>query len=113
MKEFDLPYTSFIGGWFIKNKICDELIKYFKEHRNYHTTGKISDGNLNSDIDNSYKQSTDLSIDHRIDYGPLKIYHSELQNVLEQYLKKYPEVNWLSRFEIRENLNIQYYKKNQ
>ena len=29
MIEFNLPKRSFIGGWFIDEKVCDDLIKFF------------------------------------------------------------------------------------
>jgi len=31
MKEYKLPYDSFIGGWFIDKDICDNIVKYFKD----------------------------------------------------------------------------------
>ena len=29
MKEFDIDYGSFIGGWYIPENICDNLINLF------------------------------------------------------------------------------------
>ena len=30
MKEYKLPLDSFIGGWFLPTKVCDELVSYYK-----------------------------------------------------------------------------------
>ena len=31
LKEHDFPFESFIAGFYISEKICDDLIDYFKE----------------------------------------------------------------------------------
>ena len=33
MKEYNLPYKSFIAGWFIDPTICNKLLKYFADNK--------------------------------------------------------------------------------
>jgi hypothetical protein len=112
MKEYKLPYDSFIGGWFIDKDICDNIVKYFKDTPNKFKT----EGNVYSKkgrtIDKKVKDSLDLSICPK-QYSPLfSDYREKLQDCLEKYLIKYPESNDLARFNINDHYNIQYYKPN-
>ena len=29
LQNYATPYSSFVGGWFIDESICDELVKFF------------------------------------------------------------------------------------
>tara|TARA_E500000318_G_scaffold69767_1_gene64539 strand:- start:172 stop:756 length:585 start_codon:yes stop_codon:yes gene_type:complete len=112
MKEYKLPYDSFIGGWFIDKDICDNIVKYFKDTPNKFKT----EGNVYSKkgrtIDKKVKDSLDLSICPK-QYSPLfSNYRDKLQDCLEKYLIRYPESNDLARFNINDHYNIQYYKPN-
>ena len=33
MKEYKTPLGSFIGGWIIDRKICEDLIKFFEKKK--------------------------------------------------------------------------------
>ena len=33
MIKLDTPHESFIGGWYIDEKICDDLIQLFKDNK--------------------------------------------------------------------------------
>ena len=43
MNNFDLPFKSFIGGWFIPDKVCDKVIDYFESKSDNHVKGTIGD----------------------------------------------------------------------
>jgi hypothetical protein len=112
MKEYKLPYDSFIGGWFIDKTVCDNIVKYFKDTPNkFKTEGNVY-GKKGKTIDKKVKDSLDLIVCPK-QYSPLfNNYREELQNCLEQYLIRYPESNELARFNINDHYNIQYYKPN-
>ena len=110
MKEYKLPYDSFIGGWFIDKDICDNIVKYFKDTPNKFKT----EGNVYSKkgrtIDKKVKDSTDISIDnYNVDDEIIK-YRKELQKVLNLYQKRYKTVKDLAKFNL-EGFNIQKYPK--
>ena len=112
MKEYKLPYDSFIGGWFIDKDICDNIVKYFKDTPNKFKT----EGNVYSKkgrtIDKKVKDSLDLSICPKQYSSLFSNYRDKLQDCLEKYLIRYPESNDLARFNINDHYNIQYYKPN-
>ena len=35
LKEEKLPFDSFIGGWYIPEKMCDDIIQYHKDNKDY------------------------------------------------------------------------------
>ena len=60
MIEHEFPYDSFIGGWYIPDSICDDIVNYFYEQKDngLTTEGKISKyGKLNTDTDVKDKKS--------------------------------------------------------
>jgi len=108
MKEEKFTLESLIGGWYIDPKICDRLVKYFEKNKKRHMEGKIGGGRL----DQTIKSSTDVPL-HGTD-TLLDDYNVALQNCLELYLKRYPEVNAHDRFSSSvEPYNIQKYKPGQ
>ena len=109
MKEFKIDKNTFIGGWYIDKKICDEFIKYFNENKVMHEKGTLSENNLNTDI----KESLDIYF-YKKDFSNKIVYKylTSLQDVLNNYLKKYPFANNIHRFELS-RFNMQYYKPKQ
>ena len=61
MKEYKLPLDSFIGGWFLPTKVCDELVSYYNEFNKHATPGKSGGGKIRKNI----KDSLDLSINSK------------------------------------------------
>tara|TARA_R110000823_G_scaffold215857_1_gene345435 strand:+ start:2803 stop:3384 length:582 start_codon:yes stop_codon:yes gene_type:complete len=108
IKEHKLPFDSFIGGWFIDNKICDNLISLHQQNIEHTQEGKTMYDDVES-VNKSIKDSKDLILppDH-FEY-PVDKYRDSLQKCLEKYIKKYKYVNGYSRFNIKENYSIQYY----
>ena len=108
-KEYKLSKNKFIGGWFIPNNICNNLVNYFKKNKE-----KTIQGNYRSQkriiIDKKIKESIDLSLFNNTDKQVTEYMYS-LQKCLDLYIKKYPEVNHYARFNV-ENLCIQQYPKN-
>ena len=108
MIEYKLSKSSFIGGWFIDEKICDNLIQYFKNNPNKRK-GQIFDNNkavINKDV----KDSTEVSFTPSTKIKEWLDYQTELQKVLNLYLKKYPDANNVAKFGLVEGANLQHYK---
>jgi hypothetical protein len=108
MKEYKFLKESFIGGWFIPNKICDNIIKFYENNINYAIPGEAGNG-----IEPEVKTSLDLVISHDFSEKPFLEYRKYLQKVLNQYIKKYEFVNLNHRFNINTSYQIQKYKKNE
>ena len=107
-KEFKTPLDSFIGGWFIPKKTCNDLIKYFNKNKKLQNPGGffINDKFY---IDKKHKNSMDILIDNNNDFE-INNYRKDLQKVLDLYQERYPEVKDLEKFNL-ESFNIQKYPK--
>ena len=113
LKECKLPYSSFIGGWFIENKVCDDLINFYKKNAHLHLEGKVLK-QTSSDIviDEKVKKSLDMTLSSNFLVYPTNLYFVELQKVLMNYIQRYEYANLVSTFQVCD-YNIQYYKKNE
>ena len=96
MIEFNLPKRSFIGGWFIDEKICDDLVKFFNN------TNQKGPGEVyyfgEQVVKKDRKDSIETSFDPEADIKEWSNYKTELQKVLNFYLKKYPDANNVAKF---------------
>lgn len=110
LKEHKFPSQSFIGGWYIPETICDKIINFFKNNPK-----SIVDGNTGSDeikIDKDTKDSLEIGLEANTSFPPFYEYRMILQKCLEEYIKKYPSLNSIDKFNVTEGYNIQYYKPN-
>jgi len=112
MNEHNFPYESFIGGWYIPENICDEIVKYFNEQKQKGNTGPGVVGSYKSEsVKDSVKVSEDCSISsNNFDY-PLNEYREYLQSCLIKYTNRYDKINELTHFNINSDYNIQFYNK--
>jgi len=108
MIQFSLPKRSFIGGWFINDKVCDALIKYFNNTDNKRQ-GMIEDED-GPGINIDKKDCTETPISPDSNEQVWYDYKTELKKVLDLYIEKYPDANNVAKFRLTENTNIQYYK---
>jgi len=106
LKEYKLPKESFIGGWFIPKKICDNLVSYYNEFNLHTIPGTVKGGLVNK----FFKDSMDLCIKKNNFDKEIIEYSKYLQKVLNLYIKKYPEVNTYEKFNVS-GCNIQKYPK--
>jgi hypothetical protein len=92
---------NFICGWYLDDiTICDKIIDFHK-HYPYRKQGEVYAG-----IDNSHKDSMDAPL-----IGPLADeYYKFLQQVLDEYIKKYPFCNYYNKWSVVEIPNIQHYE---
>ncbi len=75
--------NNFIAGWYIKPKVCDNLIFLFEKSLDK------GPGKLRAGVDVTRKMSTDLSIDPLDNRPEIEAYYKELNKVLKNYKKKY------------------------
>mgnify|MGYP005995534887 FL=1 len=116
MKEHNFPNESFIGGWYIPEKLCDDLVKVFN-NEDYKVNAKpgkiVQSGKI---VENKVKKdSLDLLIPYEINPFLIKevvSYRYYLQQCLIKYTEKFPETNNIGSIDINDELQLQYYKPN-
>jgi len=108
-KKYNLPKNSFIQGWYMPEKICDSLINYFKNNKEKAKPGVIYNKGNNT-TDKKIKNSLDINLDNNPFNQDVYEYRLQLQEILNLYIKEYPEVHNLDNF-IIENVNLQWYPK--
>ncbi len=86
LKEHKLPLNSMIGGWYIPEKICDELINLFQLNADKHQQGVVGPhpARVNKDI----KTSTELVIDPYYQHKTIIDYRKNLDLVVKAYEKR-------------------------
>jgi hypothetical protein len=109
LKEHDFPYESFIGGFYIPEKICDDLIGFFKDNYIDATPGVIlKDGE--EQVNDTMKESMDLPVSPYDENNANIEFISALQSALNEYQKKYKMLTQLGKYTLTSNWNIQHYK---
>ena len=110
MIEHKFPFKSFIGGWYIPEKTCDDIIISFNKFKKEgHTVpGKVYE-HSKSIVRKDYKESEDLVIDIKNLGEPYIEYLKNLQKCLYEYMKRYPILDNLAKFGLNSDFNVQYY----
>ena len=106
MFDEKLPFNSFIGGWYIPKKTCDDLVDYYNANSHLVHKGTIG-GSTSPEVNLKYKESFDINFK-----GNEKVvldYNTQLQKCLNLYLKKYEYCDHSSKFGIIEPINLQKY----
>ena len=107
MKIIDkYPFESFIGSYLMDKSICDKLIDYYKKNKHLVVRGIYGENN----IDSTHKDSYEVNIGQNDYHYPINLYRDELQNCLNEYLKKYKAAEDCKKFNICEDYHMQYYK---
>jgi len=110
-KEYEIDNAHCMGGWYISESICDNLINFFKINSHLHSPGLSFTKDIveqNSNI----KESLDLAVEPDMNYFPLNEYRVALQECLINFMNKYEIMKEVERYDIIEPFNIQYYKPN-
>ena len=79
LKEYILPVSSMIGGWYIPPSICDDLITLFKESEEYQQPGVVGPPPR---IDPDEKRSTEVPIHPSYDHSTIVIYKNFIRNII-------------------------------
>ena len=115
MKEYKLEHKNHMGAWFIDETICDKMLNYFYDNPQIHNKGSYlkedKETNTLTNINKDVKESSEISVPADFYGKPFDEYRESLQEVLDNYIKKYPYLNTLSKFNIEENYIIQTYPK--
>jgi len=111
MKEHNFDLNTHIGGWYIPEKQCDELIDFFHTHPELLTKGHITRLGKKF-VDKDVKDSLEFSIHWGHHDGIIGKYRKNLHECMLNYIEKYKEVFTLPKFDVREYYNFQYYEKN-
>ena len=98
IKEYDLDYNSFVGGWYIPEKVCDELIDFYNSRENSWKDGL-----------HEIKKCTEIFIEPS-EFNVLNNYLPLLSSIMDEYKLRYPLSNHVTPFGIRQNIKIQHYK---
>jgi len=117
MNEYNLDEITHIGGWFMPDNLCDDIVDYFNNNKNLHAKGVVNYGGGEKGKQTikpvlEIKDSIELSVGQFDNHGPFTRYRDLLQECLINYVKKYPYVDALRKFNVNEPYNIQYYKPN-
>jgi len=107
LKEYILPVSSMIGGWYIPPAVCDDLVTLFKDSKEYQQPGVVGPP---ARIDPDEKISTEVPIHPSYDKPTMVIYKNLIGNIIHLYEKKYPEIEQFKKFGMGEACQIQYYK---
>ena len=106
LKEHNLPINSMIGGWYIPPVICDDLIKLFKENKEYHKPGVVGPPVR---VDPTQKVSTEIPMNPYYNHPTAMLYKNHIERIIHLYEKKYPEIEQFQKFGMGEAYQIQYY----
>jgi prolyl 4-hydroxylase len=110
MKEHKInKLDNFIKGWYIENKICDDLIKFFNKNKKHQVSGRVAGG-----VIPEIKKSTDLNFSMHLEDKTIIGYANALSKCMEKYRESYKTLDsHLDSWNIIEGVNIQRYKKNE
>ena len=100
---------DFIQTWHISEGLCDAILEYFDKNKEHHSPGATIYIGVGGTVNKDVKESFDISINPHFMEQPFLDYRIELQKCLDDYIKTYPHINELNRFDITENYNIQRY----
>jgi len=102
---------QFIHSQFVEDTaLADRFIDYYKSNTSKHIDGKVGKNGA-ACVDPSIKNSREISMPSE-EAEISKEFCDQLQIVLDEYVKIYPEVNKLAKFTLVP-YNIQYYKPNE
>ena len=107
MKEYNFDTSTHIGGWYIPENVCDDLINLYEEEKRNNNVrpGGFGIGGL----DESHKKSTDMFI-HPVDFrDKIPSYTPHLKKCLDAYKQKYVWCDEVAPYNIVENMKIQHY----
>lgn len=105
--EEKMPYDSFIGAWYINEKLCDKIVNYHKSNTQLQYQGR-SGGEVNL----LTKDSIDVSIDLSKDFKDKEIfdeYSQTISQLISLYEEKYPDYAKCTHYGFVEPFPIQHY----
>ena len=114
MVEEFFKLDTLIGGWYIDEKVCDDLIKLWPKIANKnneaYSNGNFMNNEGTSLINKSIKDSDDVSIWEDDPTPEVQAYLKELKQCCLLYEKKYGFTKTLNSWGLTERFNFQHYK---
>jgi hypothetical protein len=108
MKEHSINnLNNFIGGWYIDESLCDEILNFTKTNPNMHIGESYPTSSRGSFVNLDIKDSMDGRLDDNAEL--YNKYAVQLQCVLDKYIEMYPYCNNDSAFSLTQKINLQYY----
>jgi len=107
MKEHNFSTNSLIGGWYIPESICDDMIYYFDNNSDKHFKTNTIVGK--KDI----VDDTRISLDKYNKPQPFQNYCKQLDKCLEQYKNKYEYSKKSPKISLSRHTNLQKYNPGQ
>ena len=108
LKKYKTSFESYIGGYYIDNKICDSIVEYFKTNKDKSYEGFFVKRGKNL-VDKKIKDSIDIGISPTNYDSPLAEYRNALQSCLDSYCKTYKSIQGGAHFNINFPYVIQHY----
>ena len=109
MIEHIFPKESLIGGWYMPEKICDDLITYYEDNKDKAISGARYDKKENIDVVDDMRMPLDKSNPHISFVNYVK----KLQEVLNNYTLKYDDSQRLPEYQLEQHTNLQKYEPGQ
>ena len=107
MKEYEIDYGSFIGGWYIPEDVCDDVIDLYNSEKENWIDGECG----HNEVNYNYKKSTEMHINPPDYSKKLSTYLPQLSNCLNAYRQKYPYCDSVDVYNLLgTNIKIQHYK---
>ena len=111
MKAHHFDNSTFIGGWYIPEKVCDDMISFFKNNKkDTHNGLRYDSQDEKNVVDKKFKDSIDLTIWPDM-FGNIEVFNyiQQLSDVIQEYEIKYPKSKYNSSYALTSLFNIQYY----
>jgi hypothetical protein len=110
-KEHYFDESTFIGGWYMPHKVCNDMILYFQKNKDKQHTGlRYSNSDEKNIVDKNFKDSIDLTIKtDMFNQKEVSNYIQQLSNIIKKYEIKYPMAKNNSPYALTSYFNIQYY----
>ena len=107
MNEHSFSLESMIGGWYIPENICDDLIDYFEDNKNRHIKTNTIVGKKDVVDD------TRMTLDKYNKPKPFENYLTHLDKCLKEYVKRYEFSDKVANFFLSKHTNLQKYNPGQ
>jgi len=107
MKRLEIPKSTFIGGYYIKDNVSNAMRDFFFAHPQH-----IKETKMPSDV----KKCTEFAIHADVNvFEPYYSYLAELDKCIKAYVEEFipKSVCEYLKYDIPEPFNIQHYKKGQ
>jgi len=112
MIQHSFEKDCFIGGWYMPENICDDIINFYHSYPDKHQAGATGDTKT-KEINNTVKKSTDLYCHYEVIGFHIPEYLKNLKECCNNYFKQYEQATNVSTFSLENNIQIQHYKPNE